>query len=152
MPTRPLPRTGARFTYPVDLQPDEDGRVVARVRDVTGAVTDGTDRPEALLLAHDALEEALCAAMAGHEDIPWPSPARGRPVVAPGTLVAAKAALYEAMRDAKISNVELGRRMGVSEVEVRRLLDPRHNSKIGRLDEALAALGKRVILEVRDVA
>lgn len=148
MPTRPLPRTGARFTYPVDLQPDEDGRVVARVRDVTGAVTDGTDRPEALLLAHDALEEALCAAMAGHEDIPWPSPARGRPVVAPGTLVAAKAALYEAMRDAKISNVELGRRMGLAETEIRRCLDPRHKTKVDRIDAALAALGRRLIVSV----
>lgn len=90
---------GERFTYPVDLSRDESGRVVAHVPDVAGCVTDGADSAEALAEAADALEEALCAAMEAKEPIRFPSPARGRPVVAPGAEIAARAAVYIAMRD-----------------------------------------------------
>ena len=36
-----------RFSYPVDLLPDEDGRVVATFPDLQGGNTDGADRAEA---------------------------------------------------------------------------------------------------------
>ncbi len=142
------PRTTSSFAYPVDLKQDEDGRFVARLPDLPGAVTDGNSRAEALREAADALEEAIAACMAGHEDIPRPSSARGRPRVAPGALIAAKAALYEAMREVGIGNVELGRRLDVAENEIRRCLDPRHATKINRLEDALAALGRRLIVTV----
>ncbi|MFP6749739.1 MAG: type II toxin-antitoxin system HicB family antitoxin [Alphaproteobacteria bacterium] len=137
-----------RFAYPVDLVTDEDGRVVARMPDLPGALTDGADQAEALNEAKDALEETLCAAMSAREDIPPPSPAKGRPSVAPGTLIVAKIALYQAMREAGIGNVALGRRMGLAEGEIRRCLDPRHKTKVDRLDAALAALGRRLIISV----
>ncbi len=37
-----------RFAFPVDLETDQDGRVVARVADVPGCVTDGATQDEAL--------------------------------------------------------------------------------------------------------
>lgn len=141
-----------RYLYPVDLRPQEDGGFVVNFPDVPEALTEGDDRADALAEASDCLAEALAGRIRNKKEFPAPSPAHGRPLVGPDPVIAAKAALYQALAEAGITNVELGRRMGVSEVEVRRLLDPRHNSKIGRLDEALAALGKRVILEVRDVA
>ena len=137
------------FVYPVDLSEDEDGRVVADFPDLRGAATDGADRAEALAEASDCLEEALAGCMVRREDIPVPSPARGRPTVGPGALIAAKAALFVAMREAGMSKSALARRIGCQEGEVRRLLDPRHASKIGRLEQALAALGKRIFVEVR---
>ena len=79
-------------------------------------------------------------------------PSGARIVSSPGALIAAKAALYLAMREAGLSNVALARRLGCQETEVRRLLSPRHNSKIGRLEQALAALGKRLVVDVRDAA
>ena len=36
------------FTYPVILEPDEDGRPVVTFPDLPGAVTDGADEAEAL--------------------------------------------------------------------------------------------------------
>ena len=141
-----------RYLYPVDLRPQDDGGFVVIFPDVPEALTQGDDRADALAEASDCLAEALAGRIRNKKKIPPPSPARTRPLVGPDPVIAAKAALYQALAEAGITNVELGRRMGVSEVEVRRLLDPRHNSKIGRLDEALVALGKRVILEVRDVA
>jgi antitoxin HicB len=137
-----------RFTYPVDLTTDEDGRTVARVPDVQGCVTDGATRMEALSEVADALEAALGAVMHCREDIPVPSPPAGRPTAAPGVVVAAKVALYMAMRDAASSNVALAQRLGCAETEVRRMLDPKHATKIGRLEEALAMFGRRVVITV----
>lgn len=43
----------------------------------------------------------------------------------------------------------LAKRFGVDEKVVRRMLDPRHQSAIGRIDEALRALGKELVIETR---
>ena len=141
-----------QYLYPVDLRPKDDGGFMVIFPDIPEALTQGDDRADALAEASDCLAEALAGRIRNKKGFPAPSPAHGRPLVGPDPVIAAKAALYQAIAEAGITNVELGCRMGVPEVEVRRLLNPRHNSKIGRLDEALAALGKRVILEVRDVA
>jgi antitoxin HicB len=66
--------------------------------------------------------------------------------------MAAKAALYLAMREAKISNVKLAKQLGCDEKDVRRLLDPRHSSRITTLQAALAALGKRIVSAVENAA
>ena len=136
------------FAYPVDLEPDEDGRIVARCPDVKGCVSDGADTSEALIEIADALGTALVATFLAGEDIPPPSPAKGRPVVSAGAVVSAKIALRIAMREAGVSNVDLGRRLGVNESEVRRMIDFKHQTKIGRLEEALIILGQRVTLLV----
>ena len=98
----------------------------------------------------------LIAALGGYvkarEPIPAPSPARGRPTVVLPPLVAAKLALYEAMRAERVTNVALAERLGVTEAAVRRLLDLDHRSHIGQVDAALRALGKRLTIEVRDAA
>jgi hypothetical protein len=56
-------------------------------------------------------------------------------------LVAAKLALYEAMRAQRMTRTELARRLGRQENAVRRLLDLDHRSHIDQIDRALAALG-----------
>ena len=65
---------------------------------------------------------------------------------------AAKAALYLALREAGLSRKQLASRLGCDEKEVRRLLDPRHPSKLPRLQAALAALGKRLALRLESEA
>jgi antitoxin HicB len=65
---------------------------------------------------------------------------------------AVKAALYLALRETGLSKVELAARLGCDEKEVRRLLDPRHPSKLPRLQAALAALGKRLALRLENEA
>ena len=138
----------SRFAYPVDLIEDEDGRILACFPDISSAATDGETRAEALVEAADCLEEALAGRIVGKEDIPVPSPAKGRPLVAPRAVIAAKAALYIALREAGLSNIAFAAALGCHENEVRRMLDPRHATKIGRLEHALARLGKRLIVTV----
>lgn len=62
-------------------------------------------------------------------------------------LVAAKLALNRAMAEDGVSNMELGRRLGVSEGAVRRLVNPDHGSRIEKVEAALGVLGRKAILE-----
>ena len=140
------------LAYPVTLETDSAGRVLVLFPDFPEAATDGADRAEALAEAPDCLQEAIAGRLARREPVPPPSPARGRPTVVPGAIIAAKAALHTALRDAALTNTALADRLGVAEGEVRRLLDPRHASKIARLEAALGALGQRLEIAVRPAA
>lgn len=137
-----------RYSYPVELSEDTDGRLLAVFADIPGAATDGATRPEALSEAADCLEEALARCIDDGDAIPAPSPARGRPVVSPGALIAAKAALYEALGDANTTKSALARALDCDEAEVRRMLNPRHATKITRLERALAYLGRKLVVTV----
>ena len=53
------------------------------------------------------------------------------------------AALFLAMREQHVNQSELARRLGVGETEARRILDPRHGTKIPTLKHTLPLLGKR---------
>ena len=78
-------------------------------------------------------------------ELPQPSKPKAREVlIAPPVGTAAKAALYVAMREAGVSKMELARRLGVNEKEVRRMLDPGHGSKLPRIAEAIEALGRHL--------
>jgi antitoxin HicB len=66
--------------------------------------------------------------------------------------MAAKASLYLAMHSSETSNVKLAKLMGCDEKEVRRMLSPRHQTKIARIQEALRLLGKRLLVSLDDAA
>lgn len=143
-----------KFEYAVKLTPaehfakDETGFIVS-CRDLPEIVTQGEDRDDALIQAADAMDMAFYSRISRGDAFPVPTPAkRGEYVVSPPAEMVAKAALYTAMRSAGISKVDLAKRLGVHEKEVRRLLDPRHGSKLPRLDEAVRALGARLIIEL----
>ena len=138
-----------RHEYSVDLLEAADG-VTVTAPDVSELVTCGDTRAEALERAQDAMVSALSFHVDDGKPLPAPSPADGRPVVSVPLLEATKLALHEAMVAAKVSNVELGRRMGLGENGVRRLRDPLHRSHVGQAEAAPRALGRRVVLE--DVA
>ena len=141
-----------RYAYPLTLTPDEDGRLVVTFPDLKGASTDGADETEALANASDCLIAALIGYVTSREPIPRPSPARGRSTVTLPPLVAAKLALYAAMSEQHVSNADLAERMGQDEPEVRRLLDLDYRSDIGQIEAALATLGKRLEITVRNAA
>jgi len=142
------------FAYPVTLTPDEtDGGLVVTFPDVPEAITQGTDVQEALVQAADALEEAIAGRIRRGDSIPRPSKAvSDQLVVLVPALTAAKAALYLALNEAGISKSQLAERLGCDEKEVRRLLDPKHLSKLPGIQKALAALGKRIAVRLMDHA
>lgn len=136
-----------RYAYPFVMDPQPEGGFTVTFPDVPEAITEGDTAGEARERAEDALATALSFYTDGAKPLPTPSAARDRPVAMVPPLVAAKLALHDAMVAAGISNVELGRRLGLDEKSVRRLRDPLHRSHIGQIEAALRVLGKR--LEVR---
>ncbi len=142
------------FVYPAKLERgDKPGILVVTFRDIPEAITQGNGERDALWQAADCLEEAMAGRIVDGREIPKRSKAarseRLIPLPAP---MAAKAALYLAMREAGMSNVQLARKLGCHEKEVRRMLDPRHPTKLPRIKEALEALGKRLVVSVEEAA
>jgi len=139
------------FIYPAMLTPDmQDGGFVVTFLDVPEAITQGDDVSEALQQAADCLEEAIAGRIRRHESIPAASPVGPDQYAIPlPAQTAAKAAFYLAIRQANITNTELAERLDCDEKEVRRLLDPRHASKLSRLESALAALGQHLVIGVK---
>jgi antitoxin HicB len=139
--------------YPLTLEPDDNGTVIAQAVDVPEAITVGRDADEASSRAQDALVAALRAYVDDGRAIPPPSrPKRGQPCAVLPPMVAAKLATYQAMRAAGLSQAALAGKLGCDPRQVRRLLDLDHRSRLDQLEAALGALGKRLVLEVRDAA
>ena len=141
-----------RYSYPINIHKECEGGYLVTFPDFEEAFTDGNTLAEAIAEAADCLEETLAGRIARREDVPAPSPAKGRPSAVPGAALAAKAALYEALREQRLSNSAFAMAMGIQESEVRRMLDPRHATKIGRLEEALACFKKRLVVTVEVAA
>jgi antitoxin HicB len=66
--------------------------------------------------------------------------------------LAPKLALYLAMRERHMTNTELAERLGISETVIRRMLNPKHDTRPEKIQAALVALGKRVIVTFEDAA
>lgn len=142
----------SRYRYPIDLHQEREGGYSVTFPDFFEAFTDGNTFAEAIAEAADCLEEALAGRIVRQDRIPTPSAAKGRPTVVPGATLAAKAAFYEALREEGISSSAFAVSVGIQESEVRRMLDPRYLTKIGRLEEALAHFGKRLVVSVEEAA
>ena len=122
-------------------------------RDIPEAITQGNGEKDALWQAADCLEEAIAGRIADGREIPKASSAaRGERLIPVPAPMAAKAALYLAMGEAGITNVQLARKLGCDEKEVRRMLDPRHPTKLPRIKEALDVFGKRLVVSVEEAA
>jgi len=141
------------FSYPASFEQDEDGRTVVGFSDFPHAHTDGKDPGEAVEEAIDCLGSVIAQRMADKLDVPLPSkPKSGQRLVPVPLWIAGKLALYSAVREKGITNSELARRLGVRETVVRRMLDPDHDTRSEKLQAALEALGKRVVVTVEDAA
>jgi antitoxin HicB len=108
---------------------------------------------EALEEARDCLEEAIAVSIADNLDFPFPSSIEKRQRAIPLTArMSAKAALYIAVRETGISKSELARRLGVDEKEIRRMLSPRHQTKLPRIERALSVLGYQLSVSLQKAA
>ncbi|MEO8663405.1 MAG: type II toxin-antitoxin system HicB family antitoxin [Bryobacteraceae bacterium] len=141
------------FSYPAKFTTGSDGRVLVEFVDLPRVATDGKDEREAMEEAMDALGSDLSIRLSRREEIPTPSSAkRGQRLVPVPLWLAPKLALFLAMRDQRVNNSELARRLGLHERVIRRMLDPEHGTKAEKIQSALAVLGKQLTVEVRDAA
>ena len=137
------------YSYPANITRDKACRFLVTFPDFPRSATDGKSLTEALEEAPDCLGSEIAFRMDEREEIPRPSPLkRGQRSIPVPLYLAPKMALYLAIREQRLNNSELARRLGVTEAVVRRLLDPKHDSKPEKVQAALALLGKRIVISV----
>jgi antitoxin HicB len=142
------------FRYAARLKPDDETAVVTvTFRDVPEAITWGRGLPDALWQAADCVEEAIAGRLRRGDPIPVPSrPRRGETLIDVPALTAAKAALYLAMKEAGVRGSQLARKLGWDAKEISRVLDPRHATKLSKIEKALSMLGKRLVIAIDEAA
>ncbi|MEI6206637.1 MAG: type II toxin-antitoxin system HicB family antitoxin [Desulfuromonadales bacterium] len=136
------------LAYPVHLEPAEEGGFVVTFPDIPEAITEGDDETEALVWALDALETMLESYMDDRQRIPYPSPADGRPVVILPVVPAGKVILHNTLLETGKKKADLARMLNLAPTLVDRLLSLRHKSRIEQIETALAAFGKRLVVDV----
>ena len=140
------------YAYRALFEPGERrGNIVVTFPDLPEAVTQGRGEADARAMAEEALGLVLLTYLASGKPLPKPR-AKGRDLVdvAVAPDVAAKLAVLESFAAAGITKSELARRIGKDEKEVRRILDPKHPTKVPALIAALRALGKRLVVGVME--
>jgi len=139
--------------YPVVLEPDDNDTLLLTIPDFPEVTTYGDDVESALANAVGALTAAISARMDEGERLPLPmQPSAGQQTVTLPPLIAIKATIYSEMRSRGINKSELARQLGQNPKQVDRLLDVLHQSRHDQLDQAMKALGKRIIVNVEDAA
>ena len=141
-------------SYPASFLPEQHGKGFhVRFPDLPEALTGGDDIGDTFVQAADCLAEAIAGRIARGYEIPSPSkPKAGQHVISVPLYLAPKLALYLAVRERRIPNTELARRLRVSETVVRRMLNPKHDTKPEKIQAALVALGKRIVVTFEDAA
>ena len=127
--------------YRYALERQDNGWWLVRFPGIPEALTEGESEDEARANADDC----LLAALEGYIKAGRPLPRRGaahsgRDRAVLPSLVTAKLAVYERMRELKWSKLKLAKVLGMPENSVRRLLDLRHSSHMWIVDKALARM------------
>lgn len=141
-------------SYPASFLLESNGKGLhVRFPDLPEALTGGDDLADTFAQASDCLAEALAGRIARGDEIPLPSKAkRGQHLISVPLYLAPKLALHLAMRERDIPNTELARRLGVSETVVRRMLNPKRDTRPEKIQAALVAMGKRIVVTFEDAA
>ena len=141
------------YIFAADFQPDPDGGFTVTFPDVPEAITFGDDLADARTSAAEALGLALRGYLVLGRPLPKPAAKRRGLVAVPvNAATALKLAVVETFNASGLSKSELARRLDKAEGEARRILDPDHPTKVQTLEAALAALGKEIVVSVRDAA
>lgn len=141
------------YVFPALIEADPDGGYLVTFPDVPEAITAGETLAEARSNAVEALGLALRGVLTMDRSLPSTRSTKpGLIDIAVDPTTALKLAVVEAFNESGLTKSELARRLGRVETEARRILDPDHPTKLPLLQEALAVLGKDIIVSVRDAA
>jgi antitoxin HicB len=140
------------FGYQYTLERQDNGWWLVRFPGIPEALTEGETEAEARAGAVDCAIAALEGYMKAGRPLPRGGATHAGPdrAVLP-SLVTAKLAVYETMRERGWSKVKLASELGTPENSVRRLLDLRHASQMWAIDEALAKMNAELPIDLPKV-
>ena len=137
------------LSYSAVFTPEKEGGFSVSFPDFPEAHSQGDNLEDAYRMAIDCLNAAIAWRLEEKSEIPLPGRVRRGQYAVPVSLdLAPKLALYQTMRDRRVSNVKLAQQLRVSELIVRRMLNPRHKSKPEQYVRALRALGQTLEVSV----
>ncbi|MGX4728051.1 type II toxin-antitoxin system HicB family antitoxin [Pseudomonas corrugata] len=136
------------YDFAIRFEQDETG-VAVFCRDLPELNSFGDDVEHAIREAMDAIETTLSL----YVDLRRPIPSASAPqdcehVVHLPAVTVAKIALWNEMMARDMRKADLCRLLGVAQTQGDRLVDFLHTSKMEALENALAALGKRIAVSV----
>lgn len=137
------------LAYALRITPDTIG-FMSTCRDLPEFIGVGDTVEDACRLAVEGLETTLGIYIDQRRPVPAPSaPEPGEHVVYVPALTATKALLSNAMIEAGWRKADLVRALDCHAPQVERLLDVNHHSKLNQIERALAALGRRLVVDVQ---
>jgi antitoxin HicB len=142
------------MVYQALFEAAEEGGYVVTFPDFPWGVTQGETEQEALRMAAEVIEIVIADRIAEGQPLPVQRKRRGkkyRDIRLPA-LVAAKAELYASFLESGISKAELARRLKIPRMNVDRLFDLQHQSRLDQIEAALRAIGKELEIIVHDAA
>jgi antitoxin HicB len=137
------------FGYRYKLDRQSNGWWLVRFPGIPEALTEGETEDEARRNAVDC----VIAALEGYMKAGRPLPRQGaghsgaNRAVLP-SLVTAKLAVYETLRNRGWSKLRLAKELGMPENSIRRLLDLRHSSQMWIIDEALGKMNAELAIDL----
>jgi|SRR5579863_151505 len=140
--------------FPAEIIRHREGKDwVVKFPDLKGTNTSADTLDGALDEAADCLGSYLAMLMANRKPIPEPSAAKGKQrLIAVPLWIAPKVALYRALHEQGVSDSKLGATPGYKGNHRAPDPDPDRATKSARLEGALRAVGKRLLLAVDDAA
>lgn len=138
------------MAYPARIEQDADGRFVVTFPDLPYGATDGATLDEALFEAQDCLDEVIAGLLADDKELPEPS--QGEHMIPVSPEIAMKYAVRKAFNESGWTRIDVARKLDINEKEVRRILDPGQPTKPKRMNQALRVFGKRIVVQIEDVA
>jgi antitoxin HicB len=136
------------LTYPINLEPDDNGTLLVTCPALPEVTTFGGDEAEAIKHARDAIEEAIAARMADGRNVPAPKGKR-RVLVTLPMQTSLKVELYRLLTRENITRAELMRRLNWKCEAVDRLFRLNHATRLEQFDAAFRAHGHRVEISIR---
>jgi antitoxin HicB len=137
------------YNYAIRFERDDTPGLAVFCRDLPQLNSYGDDEQHAVSEALDAIETTLSIYVDERRTIPEATPAQaGEHVIYLPAVTVAKIALWNAMMERDMRKADLCRLLGVHQAQGDRLVDFLHTSKMEQLENALAALGKRLKVSV----
>ncbi len=141
------------YAYPSKIVAAREGGWLITFRDFPEGHSQAEAGADVIDVAEGLLQACIEARLLDGLEVPEPSQARaGERVIGVPIETATKAALFRAVAATGDSQVAIARALRMDEKEVRRMLDPRHSSKLPRVARVLMALGKELRVTMVDVA
>jgi len=136
------------YDFAIRFEQDATG-VAVFCRDLPELNSFGDDVEHAIREAMDAIETTLSLYVDQRRAIPAASaPQEGEHVVHLPAVTVAKVALWNELIARDMRKADLCRLLGIAQTQGDRLVDFLHTSKMEALENALAALGKRLSVSV----